>query len=141
MENLILQSFIHDEPQILISEQEAREWTAMLQEVLLYENSALLFYLQASYAIPRQKYYFDYFGQKNKNVHYQLRCHGMHDMRHAEMLGRTIVRLGSMPTLDMKQLPPLRHTGKCLMPHAGWKKKSWHSTAAAWGASTTKKYC
>jgi bacterioferritin (cytochrome b1) len=32
----------------------------------------------------------------------------MHDMRHAEMLGRTIVRLGALPSLQMKTLPPCR---------------------------------
>ena len=69
-----------------------------LQECLSGEYGAIFQYLHHAFAVPPGEAPFPFFGYP-RDAHRQLMCHAVHEMRHAEMLARTMARAGAAPTV------------------------------------------
>ncbi|WP_227763147.1 ferritin-like domain-containing protein [Zhaonella formicivorans] len=75
-----------------------------MQEEFISELTSMWLYLEFAFAVPKQVYEITYFGQK-KDLHRQLLCHAIHEMRHAEMLARIMLKWGGKPKWQLSRLP------------------------------------
>jgi len=81
------------------------ELITRLQKILGDELNRMAMYLQATYSIPKNAYSVDYFGY-SKDMQHQLICHAIHEMRHAETIGRILCKIGHNPRLKTSRLTP-----------------------------------
>lgn len=80
------------------SDPERRALVDRLQERVSSEYGAILQYLHHAFAVPAGEVSFPSFGH-SRDAHRQLIRLAVHEMRHAEMLARTLARLGAGPTV------------------------------------------
>ena len=74
------------------------ELAGEMKDVLGIELKSMALYMQAAYAIAKNTHSVNYLGH-SKDMQCQLICQGISEMRHAEILGKTLARAGSSPQL------------------------------------------
>ena len=74
------------------------EFVGEMEDILGTELKSMALYMQAAYAIAKNTHSVNYFGNP-KDMQQQLICQAVSEMRHTEIVGRTLSRSGSSPQL------------------------------------------